>query len=196
MRMDRAAAVGAVVCGVAATAGLAVATGTGRVVGYVSEAGVVGAPHAGLYRIGILAVAAAVALLAITVRTASRPAAVLLAVAVPCVVLSGSVRCSTGCPLPPFETPTAADLAHAGASIAAVLLCQAAMGVLALPAVPRAVRLTSRVGLAFALPLNIATGLAILLAGRGTATGVLERMALFTLLAWLVAVAAASSHPR
>ena len=185
----RAAAAGALLTGVGGVVGLAVATdGAARIAEYVSESGVIGAPRQVLYRASIFAVAVAVGLLAVAVRGASRHAAGLLAVAVPCVALSGTVTCSAGCPLPPYETPTPADLVHAGASIAGVLLCAAAMLVLALPAIDRSVRLPSRIAAVFIVPLGGACALAILFAGRGPLTGILERTALAALLAWLVAL--------
>jgi hypothetical protein len=190
------AAAGAIAAAVAGTAGLVAASGGAGVGGYVSEAGVAGSPSAGLYRISILAVAAAAALLAVGVRRASAPAAGLLALAVPFVVLSASVRCSAGCPLPPYEPTTAADLVHAAASIAGTVLCAAAMLPLALPGADRAVRLPSLVGAALAVPLGAASFLAIVLTGRGTLTGVLERGLLAVLLAWLVTLAAARAVDR
>jgi hypothetical protein len=189
VRGDRVAAAGAIVTALAGTAGLVAASSGTGLDGYVSESGVSGSPSAGLYRVSIFAVAVAVALLAVAVRRASAPGAGLLALAVPFVVLSGSVRCSAGCPLPPYETATAADLVHAVASIVGTVLCAAAMLPLALPTVDRSVRLPSLVGVALAVPLGAASFLAILFAGRGALTGALERILLAVLLAWLVALA-------
>ena len=45
--------------------------------------------------------------------------------------LSGAVTCTAGCPLPPFEQPTVADLVHGGASVAATAAVVLAMVALA-----------------------------------------------------------------
>ena len=186
----RAAALGAVVLATAAAAGLVVAgDGVTHIAGYVSESGVAGAARPDLYRLSIFAIAGAVALLALAVREVSGHAAVLFLAAVPAVVASGSVPCSAGCPLPPYQKATAADLVHAGASIAGMVLCTAGMVAIALRATDRVVRLTTASGLALAVPLQAGTGLAMLIAGRGTVTGALERAAVAVSLVWLVGVA-------
>lgn len=191
------AAAASAVFAVAGAIGLAVATdGAGRIGEYISESGVVGAPRSGLYRFSILGAAAAVALLSAALRGASGRAAALLALAVPCVVASGQVRCSSGCPLPPYETPTAADLVHAGASIGGALLCAAAMLVLAGPGVGPPLRRPSLLGAVVAVPLQAGAGAAILLDGRGVVAGALERLALLAILGWLVAVAVAVIRVR
>ncbi|MGC9665467.1 DUF998 domain-containing protein [Planosporangium sp. 12N6] len=195
--VERMAAGSAALLMVAGAAGLAVATGGyARVAGYVSESGVTGAPRAGLYRWSVICVGCAVALLAVVLRGSSRPAATLLAGAAPCAIVSSVVRCTRGCPLPPYEAPTAADLVHAGASIAGLLLLGGAMLVLARPGVDGPVRRVGRGGLTVAVPLLAAAGMSMAVAGRGAATGVLERVALAAALGWLVAVAVARALPR
>jgi hypothetical protein len=195
----------AVACALAGTAALAAAvaaTAVGH--GYVSEAGAPGAPLAGVYRGGIFAVAAALALLAAALRrwhTSSResgplirPAVLALASAAPMAAVSGAVTCTPGCPLPPYETPGVADLVHAGASMAALLLAAAAMALFAIePATGERLRRISRVGVCVTTPLLAATGLAMLLLGRGYTSGLLERAALVAALGWLIAAAMASS---
>jgi hypothetical protein len=141
-------------------------------------------------------VACAVALAAVALRGSSGPAAVLLAGAAPCVVVSGWVRCTSGCPLPPFETSTLADLVHAGASIAGLVLAGGAMLVLALPGVDGPVRRVGRGGLAVAVPLLAAAGLSMVFIGRGATTGALERAALVATLGWLIAVSATRALAR
>src|SRR4051812_22881612 len=88
---------------------------------YVSEGGISGAPHAWLYRISVWLIAVALALLA--PRAGARSAALAFGLAAPAAFVSGAVSCSPGCPLPPFERPTAGDLVHAGGTIVALLLC-------------------------------------------------------------------------
>ncbi len=194
--LTRPAAVAALAAALLGAVGLYAAThGAADLSGYVSEAGVLGAPRAILYRVSIFGIAAAVALLALALRTLSLPAAVLLALAVPGVVLSGTVRCSTGCPLPPYEPTTAADLVHAGASIAGMLLFAGGLFFLALAGADPAVRSTSRIAAAVVVPVQALAGLSIVFAGRGMITGVLERAALAASLGWLLAVAATLARP-
>lgn len=203
-------AVAACVCAVAGTVGVLVAsaaTGTGY--GYVSEAGVPGAPLAGVYRAGVLAIAAALALLAVALRghlrvtladvtptedvdsalgralaqawsrrdvkagrrldpdgpagtdavpgrapaqacarretrtgrrldldrLAGMIAILALAGSAPLAAASGAVPCTAGCPLPPYESASHQDIAHAVASIGGFALAAVAMIVLALPSV-------------------------------------------------------------
>ncbi|HEY2950770.1 MAG TPA: DUF998 domain-containing protein [Micromonosporaceae bacterium] len=186
----RAAVAGAVcLAGGGATVTTAVATTPGLgLTDYVSEAGVRSAPHASAYRFGIFVLAAALALIAMALLPAARLAAAALAGAAALTATSGSVTCSTGCPLPPFEHATGADLLHGGASIVAVAVCVLAMLPLAGGAGPAALTRPARVALALAGPLSVAVGLAMLVAGHGAATGVLERALLLVIAAWLFAL--------
>ncbi|MFG2108058.1 DUF998 domain-containing protein [Micromonospora chersina] len=171
---------------------VAVAAGPGQgLTGYVSEAGVTDSGYAGAYRIGVFALAAALLLLAAALPPALRTAAALLVAGAAGTVLSGAVTCSTGCPLPPFEAATVADLVHGGASIAATAAVVFAMLALVLaPAAGRALRRVAAVGAALALPLSGAVGLAMLLAGRGGLVGVLERLLLAVAAGWGLVTAA------
>jgi hypothetical protein len=201
-----------------------VATRSAGVAGYVSEAGVSGAPHGALYRASVWAIALALALLAMAVRRAdlagvpgadahagragtragladvpggvahagragTSAAALALAAASPFAALSGAVRCSAGCPLPPYERATAADLVHGAASVAALVLCAAGIVLLAARAADPWLRRVSTAGVVVAVPLLGGAGLGLVFAGRGAVTGVLERAALLAVLAWLVATA-------
>jgi hypothetical protein len=190
------AAVGFAVAGTAALAVAVSATAVGF--GYVSEAGAPGAPLSGVYRSGIFAIAVSLALLAASLRRGQsisrasgpliRAATLALAAAAPLAGVSGVVSCTPGCPLPPYETPGATDLVHAAASMAALLLAAAAMTSLAVdPGTDERLRRISRVGAGLAVPLLAATGLAMLLLGRGYVSGLLERAALIAALSWLVA---------
>jgi hypothetical protein len=167
--------------------GLFIATRSAGVAGFVSEAGVTGAPHGALYRASVWAIALALALLAVALRRADGLAALAVAVASPLIVVSGAVRCSAGCPLPPYERATAADLVHAAASVAALLLCAAGIFRLAMCAADPGLRRISRAGTAVAVPLLGTAGLGLLFAGRGAVTGVFERAALLAVLAWVIA---------
>jgi Protein of unknown function (DUF998) len=183
----RRAVVGCALTGViTGGAGLVVAVlGPPGLSGYVSEAGVPGTRYAPLYRISLLLIAVALALLAQAARGIAGAAPV-LALAAPLAALSAAVTCTPGCPLPPHHRPTPADLVHAGASIAALALCVVAMGMFAISASDRALRLGSLVAALVTAPLLLAGGLAVLLVGRSLTTGVLERAGLVPTLAWLV----------
>jgi hypothetical protein len=167
------AAAGCTVAGVVAVT-VAVAAGPGPgLTGYVSEAGVTDSRYAAAYRIGVLALAAALLLLAAALPPALRTASALLVAGAAGTGLSAAVTCSTGCPLPPFEAATVADLVHGGASIAATAAVVFAMvAVLLSPAAGRAI------------------GLAMLLVGRGGVVGVLERLLLTVAAGWGLATAA------
>ncbi|MEU5720486.1 DUF998 domain-containing protein [Micromonospora sp. NPDC047738] len=191
------AAAGCVVAGtVAVTVAVVAGPGPG-LTGYVSEAGVTDSGYAGAYRIGIFALAAALLLLAAALPPALRSAAVLLAAGGTCTVLSGAVTCSAGCPLPPFEAATMADLVHGGASVAATAAVVFAMLALVLaPAAGRPLRRIAGAGAALALPLSGAIALAMLVVGRGELVGVLERLLLAVAAAWGLATATALGLSR
>ncbi|WP_431935140.1 DUF998 domain-containing protein [Micromonospora sp. RP3T] len=184
----RVAAAGAAACvlagAVAVTVAVIAGPGPGPT-GYVSEAGVADSGYAGAYRMGIFTLAAALLLLAGALPAVARAASVLLGVGAVATVLSGTVTCSAGCPLPPFEAATVADLVHGGASIAATAAVVFAMlALVCCPAAGAALRRVAAVGAALALPLAGAVGLAMLLVGRGTLVGVLERVLLGATAAW------------
>ncbi|MFI9643066.1 DUF998 domain-containing protein [Micromonospora sp. NPDC051925] len=184
------AAAGCVLAGaVAVTVAVVAGPGPGPT-GYVSEAGIVDSAYAPTYRIGVFALAAALLLLAAALPAALRVAAWLLAAGAVCTVLSGAVTCSAGCPLPPFEATTVADLVHGGASIAAVgvtVLAMLAIGFTA-PATP-ALRWVARMGAAVALPLAVVIALGLLTVGRGGLVGGLERLVLLACTGWGLATA-------
>ncbi|MDG4829642.1 DUF998 domain-containing protein [Solwaraspora sp. WMMD1047] len=137
--LRRAAGWGAAGCALAGTAAVAVAVVAGPgpgPTGYVSEAGIAGSDYATAYRSGVLGLAVALLLLAAALPGAPRMAAGLLAAAAGGTAVSATVNCSVGCPLPPFESATTADLVHGAASIAAVACCVFAMLALAVAPVP------------------------------------------------------------
>ncbi|WP_051366658.1 DUF998 domain-containing protein [Hamadaea tsunoensis] len=161
--------------------------------GYVSEAGVPGRPFAGLYRAGILGLAGAAAALAVAYRSVL-VVAVPLALATPAMLVSGTVTCTPGCPLPPYETTTTGDLVHAVGSIAGVGLCALAMGALAWTGTGPA-RRASWVAVAVGWPLLVGTAVAIAAVGRSSLTGWLERLGLLACVAWLIAAALGRAIP-
>ncbi|MFE9192508.1 DUF998 domain-containing protein [Micromonospora sp. NPDC007208] len=192
-RVAGSAAAGCTLAGAAAVT-LAVVTGPGPgLTGYVSEAGIAGSAHAATYRIGILALAGALLLIGAALPPgvwAAAPA--LLATGAVFTAVSGAVTCSDGCPLPPFERATTADLVHGGASIAATAAVVFAMITLAVsgPAGPTVRRLAG-VAAALSLPLCATVGLAMLVIGRGPVVGVLERLILALAVLWGLSTATA-----
>lgn len=166
--------------------GLVLATRDGPgIAGYVSESGVAGSPHALLYRLTLLLLAVAAGAAALGLRPVAGPAALALGLAVPCLLVSGSVQCSAGCPLPPYERPTAGDLVHAGASIAAVGLCALAVLAAALRSTDRLVRAGARGAVAVLAPAGTAMVVGLLFVGKTPFTGTVERVCLFGCLAWV-----------
>lgn len=184
-RVAGSAAAGCTLAGAVAVT-LAVVAGPGPgITGYVSEAGIADSGHAGTYRIGILALAGALLLIGAALPPGVWAAPGLLAAGAVFTALSGAVTCSDGCPLPPFERATTADLVHGGASIAATAAVVLAMITLAVsgPVGPMVRRLAG-VAAALTLPLSAAVGLGMLVVGRGTVVGVLERLVLALAVLW------------
>jgi hypothetical protein len=160
--------------------------------GYVSEVAVAGQPHTTAYRGALFVTAFALLALAVGLgpgRGVVRAAAVGLAVAGGLVAVSGSVPCSPDCPLPPYETPTAADIVHGGASIAAVGVVGLAILLLALPAARSSLRGLSRVVLVPLVPVGVVVTFALVALGRGYLLGFTERLALAIELVWMLLAA-------
>ncbi|WP_433652328.1 DUF998 domain-containing protein [Micromonospora zamorensis] len=196
-RVAGSAAAGCALAGaVAVTVAVVAGPGPG-LTGYVSEAGIAGSGHATTYRIGILALAAALLLVGVALPPGVWAAPALLATGAVFTAVSGAVTCSAGCPLPPFERATAADLVHGGTSIAATASVVLAMVTLAVsgPAGPVLRRLAG-LAAAVALPLCAAVGLAMLVLGRGAVVGVLERLVLAVAVLWGLATATALALAR
>ncbi|MET8467471.1 DUF998 domain-containing protein [Micromonospora zamorensis] len=196
-RVAGTAAAGCALAGaVAVTVAVVAGPGPG-LTGYVSEAGIAGSGHATTYRIGILALAAALLLVGAALPPGVWAAPALLATGAVFTAVSGAVTCSAGCPLPPFERATAADLVHGGTSIAATASVVLAMVTLAVsgPAGPVLRRLAG-LAAAVALPLCAAVGLAMLVLGRGAVVGVLERLVLAVAVLWGLSTATALALAR
>lgn len=177
-------------------AGLIAAPGS-WLAGYVSEAGTAGMPLAGAYRLGLVSLAVGVGLLGRALRATSRPVAVLLGLAAVLAGTSGTVPCTTGCPLPPFEPTTVSDVTHTAASIVGMVSLAGAMAAVALSAAFGPVlRRLAAVATALIVPLGGALGLAMLFAGRGTAGALLERATLVVAVSWLIGTAAGAATAR
>lgn len=196
----RAAALLAAACFAAGATAVAVAVVNGPGGGptaYVSEAGIPGSAYVVPYRAGVFALAAGLLLLAAALRPVARHAAALLAGGAAATTLSGAVTCSRGCPLPPFERATVADLVHGGASVAAVAACVFAMvGAATASGSARPLRRLGAGGAALALPLSAVIGFAMLALGRSRVVGVLERVLLPVVLLWAVLTALAIAVDR
>ncbi|WBB70395.1 DUF998 domain-containing protein [Micromonospora sp. WMMD812] len=185
------AAAGCTLVGAAAVTVAVIAAPGPGLTGYVSEAGIAGSGYAPTYRIGVYALAAGLLLLAAALPPALRVAAALLAAGGLGTALSGAVTCSAGCPLPPFERATVADLVHGGASIAATAAVIFAMVAITLTrGASWPLRRLSGIAALVALPLCAAVGLAMLVVGRGALVGVLERVVLAIAVLWGLAAAA------
>ncbi|SCF20613.1 Protein of unknown function (DUF998) [Micromonospora matsumotoense] len=190
------AAAGCVLAGTVAVT-VAVAAGPGLSSGYVSEAGVTGSAFASTYRMGVFVLAAALLSLAAALPAALRIAAGLLVAGAAGAVLSGAVTCSAGCPLPPFEAATPADLVHAGASIAAAGATVLAMLVVGfLRPATAALRRVARGASVVALPVAVLVALGLLTVGRGALVGGLERLLLAVCLGWGLVTALLLTRPR
>ncbi|GIF22437.1 putative membrane protein [Actinoplanes tereljensis] len=185
----------------AALAALAVTAGAGVMLctlvaepgswwqGYVSEAGAAGRPYAMVYRLGLVLLALGVALLSRAVRRAG----LLLLVAAVLAGTSGVVPCSAGCPLPPYEPTTPTDVIHTAVSILGMAVLAAAMAKTWRAAAGPALRRLTAAALTLTLPLGAALGLTMLLAGRGTAGALLERVLLGVAATWLIGTALLTS---
>jgi hypothetical protein len=159
--------------------------------GYVSEAGVTGQPYAVAYRLGIVGLGLAFLALAGAVRWLLPPAALVLVASALLAFASGSVPCSRGCPLPPFETPTTADLVHGGASIIGVGLSGLAILLLAVFGPEGRLRRVCRVAIAPIVTLGLVNAYGIMFVGRGQLTGLAERLLLVLVVGWCLAASAA-----
>jgi hypothetical protein len=167
--------------------------------GYVSQAGAVAAPHAGLYRFGMVALCAGLILLGLAVPTPVGPAlstTVLLIAAGASGAVSAAVPCSPGCPLPPYQRPTGADLVHAGAGTLAVALIYLAVWSTATAVADHRGRRLAWVWLVVAGGALLTFVIGLLATRHGLVTAVAERVALVLLFSWVVANAAYSSLPR
>lgn len=183
--INRWAALGSAAAGVLGAAGLAAAVAGSPAGTYVSESGVPGAPHAGLYAASLVLLAVSLGLLARPAARLCLPIGLSLGLAAPLAALSGLVHCSPGCPLPPYETPQPRDLIHAGAAIGALLLCALAILLYCLSPWRR----VGLLGVLVAYPPLLLSAGGILLAGRSPFPGVMERVALVAVSAWVVLTA-------
>ncbi|BCJ76295.1 hypothetical protein CS0771_58390 [Catellatospora sp. IY07-71] len=181
-------------------AGLAVlcaAAGTGAVMyalgvlpepwtrGYISEGGVAASPRDGIYRAGIVTLAASLALLGTALRRLVPFVFAILVTAAVFGTASAAVSCTPGCPLPPYEPSTPADLVHAGASVLGVGLAVVAMAGVALISLQPVLRRIARVFAVVTLPLAVMLVVGLLAIGRGLFTSVLERVALVPVVVWI-----------
>jgi hypothetical protein len=154
--------------------------------GYVSEAGTADRSFAVAYRIGVIVLAAGVALLSLAVHRPAPLAAALLGLAAGLAAISGSVACTSRCPLPPFEPTTVADVVHATAAVAGMVTLAAAMGAIMLSSADRALRRLAAAGAVMIVPTGVALGLTMLFLGRSTLGSVLERVLLTIAISWLI----------
>jgi len=165
--------------------------------GYVSEAGTTGKPLAIAYRCGLVGLAVGVALLSRVLGRDSRPVATLLGIAALLAGASGVVPCTSGCPLPPYEPTTVADVSHTAASVIGMVLLAGAMALVALSApFGPVLRRLSTTAVAIIVPLGAVLGLTMLLSGRGPVSATLERAALVVAVSWLVGTSIVAATVR
>jgi hypothetical protein len=112
-----------------------------------------------------------------------------LAVAAVLAAVSGAVPCSGGCPLPPYEPTTVADVVHAAASVVGMVVLAVAMAAMWFAAPERAVRRLAAAAVVPMVPLGAVLAVIMLVAGRGTAGAVVERLVLVIAVSWLVGAA-------
>jgi hypothetical protein len=160
--------------------------------GYVSEAGTAGRPFFVAYRCGLVVLGFGVSLLGVTLRRLPL-AGGLLWVAAGLAATSGVVPCSSGCPLPPYEPTTVADVVHTAAGILGMITLAAAMVVVALVSKGPAGRRLSFGAAALTVPLSGALGLTMLFVGRNTLGADLERLVLTVAVSWLIGTALLTS---
>ena len=158
--------------------------------GYVSEAGTAEQPLGTAYRCGLILLALGVGLLGLALRRSSRLVAVLLGGVGALAATSGAVRCSSRCPLPPFEPTTVSDVVHATASIVGMVTLAGAMAMVALSSVWRPAARRRRAGAAaLTVPLGGALGLMMLFVGRSPVGAVMERVLLTVAISWVIGTA-------
>jgi Protein of unknown function (DUF998) len=166
--------------------------------GFVSETGEPGAQYRDGYTYGTLGLGAALLLLALAIvlrrgllgggsaAWLAWSAAGLLSLGGLLAGVSSLVSCSAGCPLPPFETPTAGDLVHASSSVLGMAVCGATMAVFAIAPTPSPLRTVSRLWVGITLPLAIVAGVSLVFVGRGVATGSIEKVLVLVIIAWVL----------
>lgn len=155
---------------------------------YLSELGATGQPGAGPYRLAVLSVAVAAALVALAWRLrAPRVAAGgYLALSAAMFVVSASVPCAAGCPIPVRDgLSTLPNFVHFSVSAAAFGLAIAAMLAVGWADVDPALRRLSAAAARAAMVLyGIVSGL-MLVFGHGLANGLVEKALAVLCLAWL-----------
>ena len=153
--------------------------------GYVSEAGTAGQPYAIPYRVGLVLLAAGVALIGQALRSL-RTASAALTVASVLAATSGLVACTDRCPLPPYEPTTLADVVHAAASVLGMVVLAGAMALVWLADLRPAVRRLAGVAVVVTVPLGAILGMLMLFVGRSEIGALVERAVLFVAVSWLV----------
>ena len=154
--------------------------------GYVSEAGSTGEPLYLAYRAGLVLLAVGVALIGTELGPVARA---LLLVAAVMAGTSGVVPCSAGCPLPPFEPTTPANVVHTLASIVGMVLLALSMAAVAvLPGSDPVTRRLSAAAFVVMVPPGLWLAWIMLFVGRGQLGANLERFMLVVAVTWLVGV--------
>ncbi|MDP9240077.1 MAG: DUF998 domain-containing protein [Actinomycetota bacterium] len=173
--------------------------GSPGLAGYLSQLGATGAASAGLYRLAVLCVAAAAALMALAwwLRSPGLDAAGLLALSAVLFAVSATVPCAQGCPIPVRDgLTTAANVVHFAASAGAFGVALGAMGSVGAgyrdPWLRRVSATTARV----ATLLYAVLSTLVLIVGHSVINGVVERLLALVATGWLVTCALRLGHRR
>ncbi len=161
---------------------------------YLSQLGASGQPGAGPYRLAVLCVGGATALVAVAwrLRAPAVGAAGFLGLSAAMFVVSASVPCAPGCPIPVRDgLSTLPNLVHFSVSGAAFALAVAAMSSVGAADVDPALRRRSDLAARIAMVLYGVLAALMLAFGHGLANGIVERFLAVLSLAWLTMAALA-----
>jgi hypothetical protein len=171
--------------------------GTPGLAEYLSEMGATGAPGAGPYRLAVICVAVAAALVALAwrLRAPGVGAAAYLALGSAMFVVSAAVPCASGCPIPIRDgVSTLPNFVHFSVSgLAFALAIGAMLMVSAADVEPRLRRISSAAARTAMVLYGILAAL-MLVFGRGLANGLVERSLAVVCLAWVAWAAVRICH--
>jgi len=167
--------------------------------GYLSQLGATGADSAGIYRLAVLCVAAAVALMALAwwLRSPGLDAGGLLALSAVMFTMSAAVPCAEGCPIPVRDGwTTVANVVHFSASAGAFGMAIGAMtSAGAGYRDPWLRRVSATIARVTALLYGLLSSLVLIL-GHSVINGVVERLLAGVAIAWLVVSGLRLGHRR
>lgn len=173
--------------------------GSPGLTGYLSQLGASGQAGAGAYRLAVICVAAAAALMGLAwrLRSPGLDAAGLLALSAVMFTVSATVPCAPGCPIPVRDgLTTAVNMVHFSASAGAFGLAVGAMtSVGAQYRDPVLRRVSATAARVTTVLYAVLSGLVLAL-GHSVVNGVVERLLALVAIGWLVACALRLGHRR